>query len=157
MMPPTGANSMSLPTPERVVIIDIDGLRADVLQQALNGGHMPHLLRLVRAGGVSTAHSVAALSVAPSITFAAQASIFTGAHPWQPPRIGFIRRADLRLAHRLRKRSCYIWRGYRSVDYTSMRPGGRSDAIGGGYGLCAAPVVAGGRSLTTHGWLDSTD
>src|SRR5574341_26074 len=83
MMPPTGASSMSLPSPERVVIIDIDGLRADVLQQALDGGRVPHLLRLVHAGGVSTAHTVAALSVAPSITFAAQASIFTGAHPGQ--------------------------------------------------------------------------
>jgi predicted AlkP superfamily pyrophosphatase or phosphodiesterase len=74
---------MSLPTPERVVIIDIDGLRADVFQQVLDTGRVPNFLRLVRTEGLSTAHTVAAVSVAPSITFAAQASIFTGVHPAQ--------------------------------------------------------------------------
>lgn len=69
--------------PERVVIIDIDGLRADRFQQALDHGRAPNLLRLVRAGGQVTAHHVPAVTVAPSVTFAAQASIFTGVHPAQ--------------------------------------------------------------------------
>ncbi len=74
---------MPYPAPWRVVIIDMDGLRADAFEQALDRGRVPNLLRIVRAGGQPTAHPVRAFSVAPSITFAAQASIFTGAHPVQ--------------------------------------------------------------------------
>lgn len=67
--------------PERVVIIDIDGLRRDVFQSAVTGGDLPNLRRIVGTGEEPTVCHVPALSTAPSITFAAQASIFTGAHP----------------------------------------------------------------------------
>jgi hypothetical protein len=67
--------------PERVVIIDVDGLRADVYHQALEEGGLEHFARLVGPPDQPTAHHVPVLSVAPSITFAAQASIVTGAHP----------------------------------------------------------------------------
>ncbi|MBN1123160.1 MAG: alkaline phosphatase family protein [Anaerolineae bacterium] len=62
--------------PERVVIIDIDGLRPEVYFSALKQGNVPHLQRIV-----GSARHVPALSTAPSVTFASQASIFTGAHP----------------------------------------------------------------------------
>jgi hypothetical protein len=64
-------------TPEHIVIIDIDGLRRDVFQAALSEGGIPHIEKVL---GGHAAH-VDALSVAPSITFAAQAAIFTGEHP----------------------------------------------------------------------------
>ncbi len=67
--------------PERVLIIDIDGLRADVYHRALKQGQVPTLQRITHGGTHPTVHHVSATSVAPSITFAAQASIFTGAHP----------------------------------------------------------------------------
>ena len=61
--------------PERLVILDIDGLRRDVLAVELERG-LP-ALGTVLAGG---AH-LAAVSAAPSITFCCQASLFTGAAP----------------------------------------------------------------------------
>ncbi len=67
--------------PERVVIVDIDGLRPEVYFNILKQGNAPNLLRIMRSGTHSTAQHVRALSTAPSVTFASQASIFTGAHP----------------------------------------------------------------------------
>lgn len=69
--------------PERVVIIDIDGLRADVYQQALDNDLVPNMRRMTHTSNHLTACHVPVVSVAPSITFAAQASIYTGAHPGQ--------------------------------------------------------------------------
>ena len=66
---------------QRVVIIDIDGLRRDVFRQALAAGDLPHVERIVGGPEGQTAVHVDALSTAPSITFAAQASIVTGQHP----------------------------------------------------------------------------
>jgi hypothetical protein len=62
-------------------VIDIDGLRRDVFRAALAAGDLPNVERIVGGRDGETACHVDALSTAPSITFAAQASIFTGAHP----------------------------------------------------------------------------
>ncbi len=67
--------------PRRLVVIDIDGLRRDVFFQALEEGTIPHIERIVGGREGRAACFVDALSTAPSITFAAQASIFTGRHP----------------------------------------------------------------------------
>jgi len=72
---------MAVIRPERVVIIDIDGLRPDVYHEALKAGALPNFLRMTRAGEHPSVVHLPAVSVAPSITFAAQASIFTGAPP----------------------------------------------------------------------------
>jgi hypothetical protein len=61
--------------PQRLIILDIDGLRQDVFRSALE--ETPHLGRIF---GHSAVH-VDALSTAPSITFCAQTTIFTGLHP----------------------------------------------------------------------------
>jgi hypothetical protein len=67
--------------PSRLVVIDIDGLRRDVFRAALDTGDLPNVERIVGGREGEAACHVDALSTAPSITFAAQASIFTGAHP----------------------------------------------------------------------------
>jgi len=67
--------------PRRLIIIDVDGLRRDVFRNALAAGDLPNVERIVGGREGTTACHVDALSTAPSITFAAQASIFTGQHP----------------------------------------------------------------------------
>ncbi|MBN1953926.1 MAG: alkaline phosphatase family protein [Anaerolineae bacterium] len=64
-----------------LIVIDIDGLRRDVFRDSLEAGKLPHVERIVGGPGGSFACHVDAVSTAPSITFAAQASIFTGEHP----------------------------------------------------------------------------
>lgn len=66
---------------ERLVVIDIDGLRRDVFRAALEAGDLPSVERIVGGREGRTACHIDALSTAPSITFAAQASIITGQHP----------------------------------------------------------------------------
>lgn len=68
--------------PDQVVIIDIDGLRRDVFRELVGTDDVPNLNRILHGenGNAVPAH-VPALSVAPSITFAAQATIFTGRFP----------------------------------------------------------------------------
>ena len=63
-------------TPEHFILIDIDGLRPDVFQEALADDAVPNLGRLV-GGGLH----VPITAPAPSITFCSQACLFTGAHP----------------------------------------------------------------------------
>lgn len=65
----------------RLVVIDIDGLRRDVFRSALEVGDLPNVGRIVGGREGRAACHVDALSTAPSITFAAQASIVTGQHP----------------------------------------------------------------------------
>ncbi|MBU0703839.1 MAG: alkaline phosphatase family protein [Chloroflexi bacterium] len=67
--------------PGHLVLIDVDGLRRDVFRAALTAGDLPNVERIVGGREGETACHVDALSTAPSITFAAQASIFTGQHP----------------------------------------------------------------------------
>jgi hypothetical protein len=67
--------------PTRLVVIDIDGLRRDVFRSSLEAGDLPNVARIVGGRAGERACHVDALSTAPSITFAAQASIFTGQHP----------------------------------------------------------------------------
>lgn len=71
------------PIPGPVVIIDIDGLRRDVFQRALQAGDLPHFERILGGQDSRTACHIDAVSTAPSITFTAQASIVTGTHPAQ--------------------------------------------------------------------------
>jgi hypothetical protein len=66
---------------EHVLLIDIDGLRADVLEKALQSGCAPNLRRLLGGEGLDRGLLFPLLAPAPSITFASQASLFTGAHP----------------------------------------------------------------------------
>ncbi len=67
--------------PRRLVVVDVDGLRRDVFRAALEEGDIPNVGRIVGGRDGKTVCHVDALSTAPSITFAAQASIFTGQHP----------------------------------------------------------------------------
>jgi hypothetical protein len=69
--------------PKHILLIDIDGLRADVFQAALEAGRIPNLARLLgaTADGFTRGIQIPVLSSAPSITFCAQACLFTGSHP----------------------------------------------------------------------------
>ncbi len=64
-----------------VLMLDIDGLRADVLETALKTGRAPNLRRLLGGEELPRGLLHPLLAPAPSITFASQASLFTGAHP----------------------------------------------------------------------------
>lgn len=66
--------------PSALILVLIDGLRADVLQEAVTEGQTPNLARLL---GPDLQHGYlgALTSTAPSVTFAAQASLITGAPP----------------------------------------------------------------------------
>ena len=68
-------NSQS--APRYLLIVDIDGLRQDVFHHALSGRLIPNIAALL---GDSAAH-LNPVSPAPSITFCAQSTIFTGQHP----------------------------------------------------------------------------
>ncbi|MCK4315705.1 MAG: alkaline phosphatase family protein [Anaerolineae bacterium] len=74
-------SSASHKRPSCLVVIDVDGLRRDVFRAALEAGDLPNVERIVGGWVGETACHMDALSTAPSITFAAQASIFTGQHP----------------------------------------------------------------------------
>ncbi len=67
--------------PDHLVLIDIDGLRPDVLLRAIDEDRLPNIARFL--GGGEQLLRVEALAPAPSITFASQACLFTGAHPRQ--------------------------------------------------------------------------
>jgi hypothetical protein len=67
--------------PNRLVVVDLDGLRRDAFRGTLAAGGLPHVERIVGGRDGGTACHVDTLSTAPSITFAAQASIVTGQHP----------------------------------------------------------------------------
>ena len=61
----------------RAVIIDVDGIRRDTFQQAYQDGRLPNFQRMF-AQALWFDH---ASSVLPTVTMAAQASIFTGTQP----------------------------------------------------------------------------
>jgi hypothetical protein len=65
----------------RILLVDIDGLRPDVLKQELSQGHLPHIANLLGGEGLSRGLLTPVLAPAPSITFTSQACLFTGAHP----------------------------------------------------------------------------
>jgi len=67
--------------PERILIVDIDGLRQDVFHQALADGRIPNLALLLGGAQAETGLHLDPVSTAPSITFCAQSTIFTGAQP----------------------------------------------------------------------------
>lgn len=62
----------------RIVILDLDGLRPDVLERALAEGRAPALARILVP---ERTLMVEAVSTAPSITFCAQTAMFTGVPP----------------------------------------------------------------------------
>ncbi len=67
--------------PLRLLVVDIDGLRQDVFHQALADGSIPNLALLLGGAQAESGLHLDPLSTAPSITFCAQTTIFTGAHP----------------------------------------------------------------------------
>lgn len=69
--------------PQRLVILDIDGLRRDVFFSALADGQAPALAALLGGADAAQGLHVEPVSNAPSITFGCQSSLFTGAHPEQ--------------------------------------------------------------------------
>ena len=69
--------------PAHLFILDIDGLRQDVFHRALLEGKAPNLARLLGGAQADFCVHIDPLSPAPSITFAAQTTIFTGLHPAQ--------------------------------------------------------------------------
>lgn len=66
---------------DRLVIIDIDGLRRDAFYHALEEGSLTNFERILGGLDSANAYHIDAVSTAPSITFTAQASIITGEHP----------------------------------------------------------------------------
>ena len=64
-----------------LLLIDIDGLRHDVFQKALREDAIPNIAALLGGPTLANGVEMAVASTASSITFAAQASLFTGAHP----------------------------------------------------------------------------
>lgn len=69
--------------PQHVLLIDVDGLRPDVFANALEAGRLPHLAQLLGGAELERGLLYPVLAPAPSITFASQASLITGAHPSQ--------------------------------------------------------------------------
>jgi hypothetical protein len=65
------------------LLIDIDGLMADVFSDSLSSGRIPNISQLVGGKDMSTGIQIPVLAPAPSITFTSQASLFTGMHPSQ--------------------------------------------------------------------------
>lgn len=69
--------------PERIVLIDIDGLCQAIWQQALEAQTIPHLASLIGGQDCNFGIQFEAVSTLPSITYCCQASAITGAHPSQ--------------------------------------------------------------------------
>ena len=67
--------------PEHILLIDIDGLRPDVLHRALHANRLPNIGRLLGGQELGRGLALPMAASAPSITFCSQASLFTGAHP----------------------------------------------------------------------------
>jgi hypothetical protein len=74
---------MLTPAPAHLLILDIDGLRQDVFHHALDEGRIPHLAGLLGGATAGCGLHLDPLSPLPSITFAAQTTIFTGLYPGQ--------------------------------------------------------------------------
>lgn len=66
---------------EKFLLVDMDGLRPDVLSAGLESGSLPNIARLLGGAGLERGLLMPVLAPAPSITFTSQASLFTGAHP----------------------------------------------------------------------------
>ena len=64
-----------------LLLLDIDGLRPDVIANALENDLLPHISRLLGGSQLMRGMQVPAVSNGNSITFCAQASLFTGQHP----------------------------------------------------------------------------
>ena len=62
--------------PPRVVLLLVDGLRPDVAESELRAGHLPHLARLIRSGGVGRA-----ITAFPATTSVSYLPFLTGCLP----------------------------------------------------------------------------
>jgi hypothetical protein len=71
----------SISAPLRLLVVNIDGLRQDVFSKALAENRIPNLAALLRAPEGTDMVHLNPVSPAPSITFCAQSTIFTGKHP----------------------------------------------------------------------------
>ncbi len=69
--------------PSHLLVIDIDGLRQDTFAFALAEGLLPNFERILGGREAGSGLNLGAVSTAPSITFCAQTTIFTGAQPDQ--------------------------------------------------------------------------
>jgi hypothetical protein len=67
----------------KLLLLDIDGLRADVFSTAFDNDRIPNLRKVLSGNQESNILKIPALAPAPSITFRSQASLFTGYHPSQ--------------------------------------------------------------------------
>jgi hypothetical protein len=67
--------------PLRLLIVNIDGLRQDVFHRALKEDRIPNIAGLLGGSDHSRVCHMNPVSTAPSITFCAQTTIFTGKHP----------------------------------------------------------------------------
>lgn len=67
--------------PKRLLILDIDGLRQDVFHQALEKRLIPNLAGLLGGAEAKLGIHLDPCSTAPSITFCAQSTIFSGKDP----------------------------------------------------------------------------
>lgn len=67
--------------PNHILLLDIDGLRPDVFRAALESGAIPNIASLLGGSRLSRGVQIPMVAPAPSITFCAQASLFTGTHP----------------------------------------------------------------------------
>ena len=63
------------------LLVDIDGLRPDVLARGLEENRLPNIARLLGGAGLERGALLPVLAPAPSITFTSQACLFTGEHP----------------------------------------------------------------------------
>ncbi len=68
-------------SPQRLLVIDIDGLRQDVFHQAMAENRIPYLSGLLGCPEDHYGVHLNPVSPFPSITFCAQSTIFTGQHP----------------------------------------------------------------------------
>lgn len=66
---------------DRFLLIDVDGLRPDVLAAGLEENRLPNIAHLLGGAGLERGALLPVLAPAPSITFTSQACLFTGAHP----------------------------------------------------------------------------
>jgi hypothetical protein len=66
---------------ESFLLVDIDGLRPDVLSAGLEAGRLPNIARMLGGDGLERGLLMPLLAPAPSITFTSQACLVTGAHP----------------------------------------------------------------------------
>jgi len=80
-MPNHKPERRSVEGPKRLLVLDIDGLRQDVFHRALADRRVPNIAGLLGGAEADWGIHLDPCSTAPSITFCAQSTIFTGTTP----------------------------------------------------------------------------